>query len=615
MDGPDREERAMIREELVFVATCDISGHVRGKVFPARELPGRLQKGIGWTGSNLMMSPAGPIWDTPFGTAGDLMIVPDPAAEVRVDFADGSAPEHFFLGDIRTTDGKPWECCPRNFLRRAVAELEEAAGLRVIAAFEQEFLYTGVEDRPGDAYALGAFRRQGNFGETFIAALRAAGPLPDSFLPEYGPRQFEVTVLPQPALTAADHAVVTREMARATAHRLGRRAVFSPKPAPDNVGSGVHIHMSLWDGGGRPVTYSPGEALDLGKPAQHFAAGILHHLPAICALTAPSPVSYLRLVPNAWAPTKIDLVRQDRSACLRIAPVLRPPAGTRSRGNSISNSALATPRRARIWRWAPSCSPAPTASAGRCRCRLAPRPRRCPRRSTPRSTISKRARRWRAGSGRCTATPICASSASRLKRSPAFCPPSCAPTTPTSISSPNPSVPSQFLTALPFTGQAGASIAPRRGRNQYPASVSIRLRSERPRFEAENVVEHDRSGGSRVGDAGDMRGDEDARVMPERVTRRQRLVAEHIEGRRAELAAVERRDQIVLDQVTAAPGIDKAGAVGQTAKRAFAEDALGLRRQRQQADEDFARREQLRQTVLAGEYREGRVGSRSPAPG
>ena len=89
----------MIREELVFVATCDISGLVRGKGFPARELPARLKKGVGWTGSNLMMSPFGPIWDTPFGTAGDLMIVPDPAVEVRVDFADGSAIEHFFLGD------------------------------------------------------------------------------------------------------------------------------------------------------------------------------------------------------------------------------------------------------------------------------------------------------------------------------------------------------------------------------------------------------------------------------------------------------------------------------------------------------------------------------------
>jgi glutamine synthetase len=311
----------MIREELIFVATCDISAHVRGKGFPARELPARLGKGIGWTGSNLMMSPAGPIWDTPFGTGGDLMIVPDPAAEVRVDFADGSAVEHFFLGDIRTTDGKQWECCPREFLRRAARELMAAAGLRLVAAFEQEFVYTGIDGRPGDAYALAAFRRQSNFGEAFIAALRAAGAVPDSFLAEYGPRQFEVTVAPQPALTAADHAVITREMARATAHRLGHRAIFSPKPDPALVGSGVHIHMSLWDGAGRPATHNPGEAFDLSKPAQHFCAGILHHMPAISAVTAPSPVSYLRLVPNAWAPTLIDLVRQDRGAALRVCPV------------------------------------------------------------------------------------------------------------------------------------------------------------------------------------------------------------------------------------------------------------------------------------------------------
>ncbi len=311
----------MIREELVFVATCDVSGHVRGKGFPARELPHRLAKGIGWTGSNLMMSPAGPIWDTPFGTAGDFMIVPDPGAEVRVDFGDGSAVEHFFLGDMCTTDGEPWECCPRAFLRRAVRELEAVAGLHLIAAFEQEFVYTGTDDRPGDAYALGAFRRQGNFGEAFIAALRAAGVGPDSFLAEYGARQFEVTVAPQPALTAADHAVITREMARAAAWRLGHRAVFSPKPDPDGVGNGVHIHMSLWRGANEPATYEAGGPMDLTTPARHFCAGILHHMPAICALTAPSPVSYLRLVPNRWAPTLIDLLRQDRGACLRICPV------------------------------------------------------------------------------------------------------------------------------------------------------------------------------------------------------------------------------------------------------------------------------------------------------
>jgi glutamine synthetase len=154
----------MLREELVFVGTCDIAGHVRGKGFPAREIEARRRKGVGWTHSNLMQTAFGPILDTPFGTEGDLMIVPDPAAEVRVDFADGTPPEHFFLGDIRNTDGTPWECCPREFLRRAVAALDATAGLRLIAAFEQEFVYTGNQERLGDAYSLNAFRRQGAFG-------------------------------------------------------------------------------------------------------------------------------------------------------------------------------------------------------------------------------------------------------------------------------------------------------------------------------------------------------------------------------------------------------------------------------------------------------------------
>jgi len=79
--------------------------------------------------------------------------------------------------------------------------------------------------------------------------------------------------------------------------------------------------MSLVDAAGRPATHAPGEPMDLSKPAKHFFAGVLHHMPAICAITAPSPVSYLRLVPNAWAPTAIDLVRQDRGASLRICPV------------------------------------------------------------------------------------------------------------------------------------------------------------------------------------------------------------------------------------------------------------------------------------------------------
>lgn len=169
----------MLREELVFVGTCDIAGHVRGKGFPASDIEARRHKGVGWTHSNLMQTAFGPILDTPFGTGGDLMIVPDPTAEVRVDFDDGSAPEHFFLGDIRNTDGTPWECCPREFLRQAIHALEAASGLRLIAAFEQEFVYTGNQHRDGNSYSLNAFRRQGEFGESCVSAMRAAGVTPE----------------------------------------------------------------------------------------------------------------------------------------------------------------------------------------------------------------------------------------------------------------------------------------------------------------------------------------------------------------------------------------------------------------------------------------------------
>jgi len=311
----------MLREELIFVGTCDIAGLVRGKGFPAAELPARRKTGIGWTHSNLMQTCFGPILDTPFGTAGDLMIVPDPSAEVHVDFRDGSAAEHFFLGNICEFDGTPWECCVREFLRRAVAALKEASGLHLLAAFEQEFVYTGVEDLPGHAYSLSAFRRQGVFGEMLTAAIRAASAKPDSFLAEYGPRQYEVTVAPETALRAADQGVIAREMARAASFRLGNRTIFSPMPVADGAGNGVHIHFSLHDGQGAPATYDPQGPFGLSAAATHFAAGVLHHMPALCAITAPSPVSYLRLTPNRWAPTLANIEAQDRGAALRVCPV------------------------------------------------------------------------------------------------------------------------------------------------------------------------------------------------------------------------------------------------------------------------------------------------------
>jgi glutamine synthetase len=316
----------MHREHVVMFCQCDIAGQVRGKGFPASELSKRLHKGIGWTPTNIMLTAFGPIADSPWGPFGDLLLMPDPATEVHIDFGEEHPREHFFLGDLLQTDGKAWDCCPRSFLKQALNELERETGLRLLSAFEQEFYYEGAEERLGSAYNLDAMRRHGIFGEALMAALRMAGVEPESYLPEYGPRQYEVTCAPALGVTAADRAVVVREIARATARCFGHHLSFSPTVTPDVVGNGVHIHMSLLDREGRPVTYDSNAPHGLSVPAGRFVAGILHHARALCALTAPSVVSYLRLIPHRWSAAWSNLGYRDREACVRICPVDETPS-------------------------------------------------------------------------------------------------------------------------------------------------------------------------------------------------------------------------------------------------------------------------------------------------
>ena len=56
------------------------------------------------------------------------MLVPDTSTKVEVEFDEYSAAERFYLGDIMTTDEVPWECCPRQFLRRALRPSTRSAG-------------------------------------------------------------------------------------------------------------------------------------------------------------------------------------------------------------------------------------------------------------------------------------------------------------------------------------------------------------------------------------------------------------------------------------------------------------------------------------------------------
>jgi glutamine synthetase len=320
----------MQREQIVFVGTSDLSGHFRGKSFPATEVPQRLERGVGLAPTNMFISAFGPIQYTPFGNRGEVFLIPDTTTRVLVPF-EGSTSEYFFLGDIRTDEGKPWAFCPRQVLRRALDRLESETGLRMFATFEQEFVYDGVPALPSYPYELHAYRRQGAFGEVLLAALRQAGVMPDSFLAEYGPQQFEVTCDPAIGVRAADDAVITRELTRAVAFRFGHNVSFTPLPEPNGTSSGTHVHWSLLDRDGEPVLYDESQPLALSRQGTQFVAGILHHLPSLCAVTAPSVVSYYRLRPNRWAPLSADLGIADRGAALRICPVTAEDSRRRAR--------------------------------------------------------------------------------------------------------------------------------------------------------------------------------------------------------------------------------------------------------------------------------------------
>jgi glutamine synthetase len=316
----------MQREPIIFIGTSDLSGHFRGKSFPAADLPARLERGVGLAPTNIFISAFGAIQVTTLGTQGEVFLVPDSTARVFVPF-EGSAAEHFFIGDLVTQEGAPWDFCPRHVLRRALDRLQGETGLRLLAAFEQEFLYTGVAAHPPQPFELDAYRRQGIFGEVLLAALRQGGVIPDSFLAEFGARQFEVTAAPAQGLRAADDAVITRELAHAVAFRLGQRVSFAPMPEPNGTGSGTHIHWSFLDRDGQPVLYDPQRPWALSLLGSQFVAGIQHHLPALCAVTTPSLPSYYRLRPNRWAPVRADVGLMDRGTALRICPMAgRDPA-------------------------------------------------------------------------------------------------------------------------------------------------------------------------------------------------------------------------------------------------------------------------------------------------
>jgi len=305
--------------DLIFAATCDLAGKVRGKAFPADQLDKRLQRGVGWTPTNVQITCFDSIAESPFGALGDLLLIPDKKAAVAAAFEGGT--ERFMLGDISNMEGDPWDLCTRSLLRAALDRLQRVGGVSLQAAFEHEFQLIGGDNLPNEAYSRAGFEAHRGLCESLMTLLDGAGLRPDSIMKEYGPNQYEVVIGPEQGVRAADAAVIVRELTRATARHNGEHATFSPILDTASVGNGVHVHMSFLDEKGEPATYSQGGPCGMSELTAAFSAGVLHYLDSIIALTAPSVVSYLRLMPHRWSAAYNNLGFRDREASLRVCPV------------------------------------------------------------------------------------------------------------------------------------------------------------------------------------------------------------------------------------------------------------------------------------------------------
>lgn len=317
--------------ELIAVTFVDNSGVTRVKAVPLARLESAAAWGIGaapcfdgFTFNDLPGNVPGP--DAP-GAVGDLRLHPDLTRLVPLAARPGWA---WAPGDRYDQDGAPHPIDARVMAHDAVNALA-AAGYTAKAAFEVEWMVGQDTDEwvpavRGSAYGFGRVIELAEYLRAVVAALTAEGIAVQQIHPEYARGQFELSVAHEDPVGAADTLVLVRETIRAVTLTHGLRASFSPKVQADGLGTGGHVHLSVWRGDQN--TFTGGDrAFGLTSEASWFTAGILRRLPGLVAIGAPSVASYLRLVPKYWAGAFVGWGLENRETAVRL---ITGPAGSRS---------------------------------------------------------------------------------------------------------------------------------------------------------------------------------------------------------------------------------------------------------------------------------------------
>jgi len=310
------EERGVRFVQLWFT---DVLGTPKSFQITPAELENALEEGMTFDGSTI----------DGFSRVqeSDVLAMPDAKTFQLLPYLADGSPVARVVCDVVNLDGSPFEGDPRHVLRRAL-ERARSLGFSFFTAPELEYFYfapPGGPDEPpvpldqGSYFDLTTNDLAAELRRDTVLTLEDMGIPVEYSQHEDAPSQHEIDLRYTDAMTMADTVMTVRMVVKEIAARRNVLATFMPKPLPGVQGSGMHTHMSLFDGDTNAF-YDDGDEYNLSPVARRFIAGVLAHAREMTAVTNQWVNSYKRLIIGYEAPVYISWARNNRSALVRVPP-------------------------------------------------------------------------------------------------------------------------------------------------------------------------------------------------------------------------------------------------------------------------------------------------------
>jgi len=312
------KERVSSDVDYLRILWCDNANMIRGKLVKITSNTDEFHTSISEAQQAVPVMYDRPIPDSGLAPVGEIYLKADMESFAPLSYAPGQGR---VMGDM-FKNLEEWEYCPRGFLKRMIRKLDNE-GLEIKASFENEFYLlksenNGLEPVDNTSFAS-VYSMDINYEviNHIMDSLGRQGIIVEQYYPESGPGQQEITVKYASALEAADNQIAFRDTVKSIALKHDLIASFLPKIDLDRAGSGCHLHISLWNHG-QNIIFDGNNKFKLSITAQMFIAGILHHLPALMAITTPIPNSYHRIQPQNWCGAFQCWGFDNREAAIRV---------------------------------------------------------------------------------------------------------------------------------------------------------------------------------------------------------------------------------------------------------------------------------------------------------